>query len=286
MLVVPLALLAEAESSPVILRLLGRLHPAVVHFPIALLTVAAILESWQIVRRRKEPSAATPVCIALGTLSALIAALFGWFLDDFDHGRPEVALLDVGSWTLVDWHKWVGVVGSGVAILTALLLFSAPRALPVVRGLLFLTAGLVGVTGYLGGDLVFGKNHLLKGIYPPPAEKPAPLTEPAPDAPLEFVRDVAPILTENCLRCHGGDKIKGKYDMKTKTLAFAGGREGSGIVPGQPDKSRLFTCLIDLDAEAKMPPPKEKPLTEQQIDVVRKWIAAGADWPEGVELKQ
>lgn len=280
----PLALLADAEGAPVILRLLGRLHPAVVHFPIALLTVAAILETWQVMRRRHEFSAATPVCIALGTLSALAAALFGWFLDDFDHGRPEVALLDVANWTLVDWHKWVGVVGSAFAIICALLLVAAPRALTSVRLLLFLTAGLVGITGYLGGDLVFGKNHLLKGIYPP-EEKKEPLTEPAPDAPIEFVRDVQPILSENCLRCHGGDKIKGKYDMKTRTLAFAGGREGGGVVPGAPDKSRLFLSMIEKDPEAKMPPPKEKQLTDKQIEIVRKWIAAGAAWPDGVELK-
>jgi uncharacterized membrane protein len=277
----------------------------VVHFPIALVTVAAILESWQIVRRKPGLAAATPVCVALGALSAIAATVFGFFLDQEHRGGSPFAF--PSQWTTTDIHKWAGVGASVLALLGALLLFKAatpksgdaPGAILTLRLLVLLGAAAVGATGYLGGDLVFGQNHLFKGIFdkkPPKPDTPdkgPPSTEDKTGqlagGPVDFVRDVKPIFQEACFRCHGGDKVKGKFNMKTRAgvVLFKGGASGEvTVTPGQPEKSSVYTLLVEKDPDSRMPPPKEeKQLTAAQIETVKKWIAEGASWPDGVELQ-
>ena len=99
--------------------------------------------------------------------------------------------------------------------------------------------------------------------------------------PVNFQRDVAPILAANCLRCHGSDSSEGDLSLSNAN----GMREAGIVVPGKPDESRL---LIVVQADGDQPPvmPKEgTPLTAAEIDVLRRWIEAGADWPEEVTLK-
>jgi mono/diheme cytochrome c family protein/uncharacterized membrane protein len=292
-----LAILCDSQTSPVWLRLLGRAHPAVVHFPIALLTVAAALETWQIVRRKPGLAPATPLCLILGAISAVAAALFGWFLQEFDGSGGA----------LVTLHKWVGIAATLTALLAAALVLRASasaRVRTALRLVLFAGAGLVGGTGYLGGEMVFGDNHLFRGVFEekqsaaarPPAVAVAALADHAPmlasderstlgSGKVNFARDVAVILQENCLRCHGGGKVKGKFNLKTRTGAMKGGQTGKSIVPGQPQQSALYTLLVETDDAARMPPPREKQLSREQIATIRAWIEQGADWPEGVELR-
>jgi len=271
-----------------LLLLLGRFHPAVVHFPIALLTVAAVLEMWQIVRRKPELSPATPACLVLGALSAIAASVFGWFFDSGD-GRE-----------LVELHRWVGIGATAVAVLAAILVFKAatsPSMATALRLFLLIGAALVGGTGYLGGELVFGQNHLFKGIFDdakPSLPQVVSIAQGADHAPetkvpvagkLDFAKEVAPLLTDYCLQCHGGKEVKGKFNLATKAGAMKGGREGPCIIPGQPDKSAFCSLLTDPDPETRMPPKKAKQLSKDQIDIIRKWIEQGADWPDGVALK-
>src|SRR5262245_33171402 len=198
-----------------LLRLLGRFHPGIVHFPIALLALAAVLEVWRMVRRKPGLSPLTPVCVVLGALSAVAASVFGWLFDEYDSGGKDVT-----------FHMWVGIGASAGAVVAALLVYHAstsPAALGALRIFLLTGAGLASGTGYLAGELDFGKHHLFRGIFD--ERKPAPdvanvaeASDPAvpPDGTqlangkVNFARDVAPILKECCLRCHGPEKVKGK----------------------------------------------------------------------------
>ena len=104
-----------------LLRLLGRLHPAIVHFPIALLVVAAALEAWQVLRRKPSLAPATPVCVFLGAMSPALASLFGWFLAEGEDTE------------LLSLHKWVGLATTGLAVVAALLVRKAERLVGELR---------------------------------------------------------------------------------------------------------------------------------------------------------
>src|SRR5262249_52317199 len=109
-----------------------------------------------------------------------------------------------------------------------------------------------------------------------------------PSGKVDFTKDVAPILQEHCIRCHGTEKKpKGKLNLATKAAAMKGGESGACIVPGQCDKSTFYTMLIETDPNKdKMPPLTEKNQpSKQQIEILRKWIEQGADWPDSLVLK-
>jgi uncharacterized membrane protein len=272
-------------ESPLII-LLGRLHPAVVHFPIGLLTLAAILEGWQFLRGKRELHAATPACLVIGTVAALAASVLGWLLEETTGGGGDV----------VELHKWVGLSATGVAILALLIWCKTQESSSkmVLRALLFGVATLVGATGYLGGELVFGANHLFKGLFDSGSastqlaavDQPKPKVSGDPRARVDFVHEVAPVLQVYCLRCHGGEKVKGKVDLRSyAALAKSGRGESKALVPGNAEGSTLYTSLIADDPDEHMPPKKEKQITSEQVEIIRKWIAEGADWPAGFELK-
>jgi hypothetical protein len=103
-------------------------------------------------------------------------------------------------------------------------------------------------------------------------------------ARIDFARQIRPILSENCFRCHGPDveERKAKLRLDTKEGAFGKLRRGGhAIVPGEPSKSRLLARIGADDPYERMPPPQiNKRLTREQIDLIRRWIEQGAAWSE------
>lgn len=96
----------------------------------------------------------------------------------------------------------------------------------------------------------------------------------------DFTREIAPLLEEHCLECHGPDKQSGgtRYDLRES--AFAGGDSGAiAIVPGKPDESEVIYRITSSDKDEQMPP-KGNRLAAAEVDLLRQWIAAGAVWPE------
>ena len=97
-------------------------------------------------------------------------------------------------------------------------------------------------------------------------------------AEVSFVRDVAPILTTRCTGCHGDKKAEGDYRLHTfEYLMLAGASESAAVKPGKPDESELLTRLVDADASTRMPQ-EDDPLTPEEIDRIRRWIAEGAQF--------
>ncbi|MEQ1828025.1 MAG: DUF1549 domain-containing protein [Pirellula sp.] len=107
--------------------------------------------------------------------------------------------------------------------------------------------------------------------------------EPASEAELAFVRSVAPLLREKCIACHGSvpDRIEGSLNLLTLGGLLRGGdSEKPSIVIGKPDESPLLLAVRrDHDLWSAMPPKEAERLSDEQIDFVRKWIRAGATWP-------
>ncbi|AMV39123.1 PSD1 and planctomycete cytochrome C domain-containing protein [Planctomyces sp. SH-PL62] len=91
------------------------------------------------------------------------------------------------------------------------------------------------------------------------------------EEPLTFEKDVRPILRAYCLDCHGGESTNGKLDLRLKRFAEKGGTSGPALVPGDGEESYLLVRM----QEGEMPP-GEKKVPADQIAVVERWIAAGA----------
>lgn len=106
------------------------------------------------------------------------------------------------------------------------------------------------------------------------------LAPPIMAARVDFARDIQPLLAESCLKCHGPEKEKGGLRLDLKAAVFHGGESGQpGIVPGNPGQSRLFQMVSTTKEDERMPP-KGEPLTPDQIALLQRWIAEGAEWPE------
>ena len=105
----------------------------------------------------------------------------------------------------------------------------------------------------------------------------------AADAP-DFSRDVRPILSQHCFKCHGPDDKtrKGGLRLDLRDSATKEAKSGAvALVPGQPDKSELVARIFSTDEDELMPPPSVKrTLTPEQKDTLRRWVAAGAEYQQ------
>ena len=99
--------------------------------------------------------------------------------------------------------------------------------------------------------------------------------EPAHD--LEYNRDVRPVLARACIACHGPSEGTRQADLRLDTEAFI----DRVVVPGDAEASPLFQRLTTGDQVMKMPPVASgRSLTDEQIDLVRRWIDGGAAYGE------
>jgi formylglycine-generating enzyme required for sulfatase activity/mono/diheme cytochrome c family protein len=104
--------------------------------------------------------------------------------------------------------------------------------------------------------------------------------------PVDFAKQIKPILELNCLKCHGEEQQKGKLRLDTREAAIKGGDSGTALVPGKPAESKMFsTTILAPDHDDVMPPKKEVKLKKAQTDALKAWIEQGAVWPAGLTLK-
>ncbi len=96
---------------------------------------------------------------------------------------------------------------------------------------------------------------------------------------VDYRREIAPLLEQACYRCHGASKAAGQLRLDVKQLAMKGGISGEAIVPGNSAASLLLTRVRGEGGQARMPMGGE-PLGAAQIELLRRWIEEGADWPD------
>ena len=101
-------------------------------------------------------------------------------------------------------------------------------------------------------------------------------------APVDFNREVRPILSEHCYTCHGPDENKRKAGLRLDTQegAFKELKSGNhALVSGNLTNSTLVERIVTTDEEEIMPPPKHnKPLKPEQIALLKRWVQEGAQW--------
>ena len=100
------------------------------------------------------------------------------------------------------------------------------------------------------------------------------------NADRDFALKVLPLLKEKCFGCHGNDSkdLRGEFDMRSRESLLRGGEtEEPSIVPGNASESELVHSIRWQSSE--MPPKENDRLTEDQIQIIERWIDAGAPWP-------
>ena len=98
-----------------------------------------------------------------------------------------------------------------------------------------------------------------------------------------FTEHVRPLLIGQCVKCHGGEKIKGEFDLTTRDRMLHPGDEGPAVVPGDSKSSRLMK-LIRHEDDPHMPEKKDK-LSDESIAFIAKWIDAGAPYDQPLIVK-
>ena len=108
-------------------------------------------------------------------------------------------------------------------------------------------------------------------------------TTAAADEDIDFNRDIKPLLSSNCFKCHGPDEHDRKADLRLDTFDGATtDLDGTrAIVPGDLDASELLHRIVSDDPDEVMPPPKSTPaLKPEQVGMIRKWIKGGAKYEQ------
>ncbi|MCA9168503.1 MAG: PSD1 domain-containing protein [Planctomycetales bacterium] len=104
-------------------------------------------------------------------------------------------------------------------------------------------------------------------------------------AESDYERDVLPVLQSKCYACHGPDKQESGYRLDVREVALRGGDSGeAAIVASRPEDSQLWQRIASDDDDVRMPPPDSDiaELSSEQQEVLRSWIAGGAEWPDAL----
>lgn len=247
-------------SLPVWLQVAGRLHPALLHLPIAGVVFGVVLEFMQGQFKKKAYEKFSLTLLVLTSLTASITALLGIFLaQQGDYGVDALTQ-----------HRNSGIVLSFLCYFLALARFYTKRRDILYYGLGIITAGTVAFAGHSGSELTHGIDYVLE-----PLKKSGSTV--AADASA-FQQVVYPILEKKCTSCHNQTKAKGRLVMTSLEDFIKGGKNGKEWVPGKPAESRMIQYIhLPLGDDDHMPPDGKPQLTIQEIKLLESWIATGAD---------
>ncbi len=112
------------------------------------------------------------------------------------------------------------------------------------------------------------------------------LAAPAAALAVDFEEDIFPILEDMCFHCHDEDKQKSGLRLDHRVGMLKGGDSGfAAIVPGDPEKSYLMEVIQLPEEDEVSMPPKDGPLYDDEIALIKEWIEQGAVWPGQMDDK-
>ncbi len=100
---------------------------------------------------------------------------------------------------------------------------------------------------------------------------------------VDFTTQIKPLLESRCLVCHNTGTLLGHLNLEMRAYAFQPGPDGPFIVPGQPEKSKLYTFTLLSEGSSQAMPPTKHRLSAKEKTLLYDWIAQGAEWPRGPE---
>jgi uncharacterized membrane protein len=255
-------------------QFVGRFHPLAVHFPIALILLVPILELAARNDRFSYLRLSAGFVLGLAALGVTVAALLGWCL-----GRSGGY-----SGTLLTQHMWGGISLAAVCWLCWILRTrTGERGLGLIYGVaLAAGVGLVVWTGYRGGQLSLGEDHLtehmpgrLRQALGLPSGGAASLA--GAGANSFYGARVEPIFAVRCVSCHGPSKHKANLRLDSYRAVMRGGKNGPVVRAGNVQGSDLFRRItLPPGHDDFMPKEGKRPLSSDQVKLIELWIGAGA----------
>jgi uncharacterized membrane protein len=258
------------------LHFFGDFHPIAVHLPIAILVLVPVIELAG--RSRFFPQLLYAVEFLLGAAicSAIVAVSLGWCL----------ARSGSYSGSLVKQHMWGGVL---VAFSAWLCWFLRARSVgPYLNrdyaAALLVTVGLLSFTGYRGGQLSQGENHLTEhmpdGLRRLLGVEAFANVSPASSygGPATFYgARIQPIFSQHCIGCHGQSKHKANLRLDTYEAVMRGSKHGPVVKAGNLPGSELFRRItLPPTDDDFMPAEHKPPLSSDDLKRIELWISSGA----------
>ena len=255
---------------------LGPLHVVVLHFPLVLLLLVAVLEVAWWRHGGEELRRIILWLMQLSAASTLLTVGLGIFLSR--QGGYDAQLVQAHR------NYGLGVMWVSVVALALLTWANHLENLRLRYGFRAVLAGilvLLVMVGHSGGTLTHGSQFFLKNA--PPflqswlGETPV---VPSPDEKSRFTRDIWPILEARCLKCHGPEKQKGDLRVDNRESLLAGGdSEKPALVPGDPASSLLIQRILLAENHDDVMPTKGKGrVTKEEAMKLIEWIQGGAQF--------
>jgi len=251
-------LLFESKISiPYWLQPLGRMHPLMLHFPVAFIVLLVLLNMFKSQIDAVSFDKVNRFLLYLTSISTVLATLMGLFLS-----------LEESASELMNLHKWIGV-GISFAMYLLVLTYAYKKIYQVL-----LYGGFIAVLvgGHYGAGLTHGTNFLTEPIASK-LEKSVAINESTPI----FEGYIQPILDEKCISCHNPEKHKGGLDVSNYIAIEKGGENGALWVAKAPEASELILrSHLPIEDKNHMPPEGKPQLNKGEIRLLSAWIKQGA----------
>jgi len=263
---------------------LGAFHVVILHFPLVLVMVVAVMELVWYRNGGDELRCIIYRMTQFTAVSILITVGLGILL-----ARPEEY-----DGQLMESHKnyglvvmWVSVVAMG--LLTWEYHKANIRLRNGFRGLLVVMIIMMPFVGHSGGTMTHGSEFLTKNApssirnWMDSGSKMAPSEKGINEEGNSLWSEVWPILKVRCVKCHGPDKDKGDLRVDDReSLLIGGDSEEPALIPGDPAGSSLIrVILLPQDHEEIMPPKGKGQVTAEEAIKLIEWIQKGGEMSNG-----
>jgi len=260
-----------------IIELIGKLHPVLVHLPIGIFLIAIAMEFIGRTKRFSHLQMSIDFILIIGTITGIFSLITGYLLS-LDGSNESNS---------VNLHKWVAI--ASVLMFAAYYFFRKhvihKKTIQTVALILLLI--MITLTGHLGGELTHGEGYLTAAF-----EKKDDKSKTASIAKFENIEDaklyedvVLHTITQKCVQCHGAERQKGKLRLDGKEWMLKGGKNGEVIDLKNPENSEILKrVLLELNDEHHMPPKDKNQLSEDELVILTWWLQSGAEFDKKIAL--
>ncbi|SFH25651.1 FN3 associated domain-containing protein [Pedobacter insulae] len=265
-LLVFLLIFEASISIPMWLQVAGRMHPMLLHFPLVLMVLYAVILICFYAKYRGDEDFTSFIDALLlaAALTAALTAVIGLLLSK-EAGYDPASLA---------WHKWSGTAVSILALLWYIFRKALHSKKLLALSVAVIAVGLVTFAGHQGASITHGDDFLTG----PLRLEDRLIAIDLADAEV-YTHMVKPILQAKCIGCHNNTKAKGGLVMDTEAQLLKGGKSGVLWDLSEPDLG-LMLRRVHLPVEDKkhMPPVGKTQLTPLEITILSQWIKKGADF--------